>query len=261
MGQREYVFDNAGDETPGRFDALETLFDPLTIRHLTACGVSAGWRCLEVGGGSGSIARWLAERTGATGQVVVTDLDTRFLEQMAIPNVEVRRHNIVSDPLEEAAFDLAHTRLVLVHLPERVAVVRRLIDAMKPGGWLILQEFDASLPADPSLFPSEYMLKTYATFNRVMTDRGVDQRFGRKLAGIVSSLGLPGVEAEGHATLFRGGSAGARLMRANFEQLREPVLASGGVSEAEFEADLARLDDPAITWPSPIMWTVRAQKP
>ena len=62
MGQRQYVFDNAGDQTPNRFGALETLFDPLTIRHLTSCGVSAGWRCLEIGGGSGSIARWLGER-------------------------------------------------------------------------------------------------------------------------------------------------------------------------------------------------------
>ncbi len=261
MGQRPYVLDNAGNETPGRFGALETLFDPLTIRHLTSCGVSAGWRCLEIGGGSGSIARWLGEQAGATGHVVVTDIDTRFLEELAIPNVEVRRHNIVSDPLEESAFDLAHTRLVLIHLPEREAVIRRLIDSLKPGGWLVLQEFDVALPADPSLFPAEYLMKTHAVFNRVMTERGVDQRIGRKLVGIVSSLGLPGVEAEGQVTLFRGGTAGARLIRANFEQLREPILASGGVSEAEFRADLARLDDPAVTWPSPIMWTVRARKP
>jgi len=51
--------------------------------------------------------------------------------------------NIVNDPLPEAAFDLVHTRLVLVHLPERDRVLERLIAALKPGGWIAADELDA----------------------------------------------------------------------------------------------------------------------
>ena len=68
-----------------------------------ARGVGPGWRCLEVGAGAGSIAGWLADRVGPSGQVIATDLDTRFLEQQARPNLEVRRHDVVRDPLETDA--------------------------------------------------------------------------------------------------------------------------------------------------------------
>jgi hypothetical protein len=38
--------------------------------YLTTVGVAGGWRCLELGGGNGSIAEWLAARSGASGSVM-----------------------------------------------------------------------------------------------------------------------------------------------------------------------------------------------
>lgn len=256
-----YIIDNAGEQSSGRFEALEELFDPITRRYLAACGVSEGWNCLEVGGGSGSIARWIGERVGKTGKVTVTDIDPRFLEGIAAPNIEVRRHDIASDPLDEAAFDLAHTRLVLIHVPGRERALAKLAHALKPGGWLVLQEFDArSLRASPSLLPHEHALKTLDAMHALMEERGVDLQFARALPGLLTNLGLTGVEAEGHVVLFRGGSPGAKLERANFLQLREAIIASGRVTPDEFEADVERLDDPNVSWPSPLLWTVSGRK-
>jgi hypothetical protein len=96
----EYVFDNKAPETEQRFGALETLFDPVSIRALEPY-VVAGSHCLEVGGGSGSIARWMSQRAGDSGRVLITDIETRFLGGITAPNIEVRRHDIASDPLEE----------------------------------------------------------------------------------------------------------------------------------------------------------------
>ncbi len=115
----DYLLANSGSETQTRFASLSELFDPGTIRHLNNSGVSRGWRCLEVGGGGGSVASWLADRVGHTGYVLATDIDPRFLETLKHPNIEVLRHNIVTDPLPEAGFDLVHTRLVLLHIPQR----------------------------------------------------------------------------------------------------------------------------------------------
>jgi ubiquinone/menaquinone biosynthesis C-methylase UbiE len=135
-----------------RFAALEKLFDAGTIQLLDERGVAGGWHCLEVGSGRGSIAAWLSERVGPTGRVIATDINTRFLDTLQRPNLELRRHNIVTDPLPEDEFDLVHVRLVLMHLPERDAVLGRLINALKPGGWLIDEEFDSlSLRANPEL--------------------------------------------------------------------------------------------------------------
>ena len=257
----DYIFDNAAAETEQRFGALEALFDPVTIRHLEPF-VVPGAHCLEVGGGSGSIARWMSDRVGATGHVLVTDLNTRFLDDITAANVEVRRHDILADPLDDNAFDVAHTRLVLVHLPERKRAIERLIAALKPGGHLVLQEFDVvSTRLDPTTFPDETALKLIVVFPEVMFARGVNNRFGRELFPLLVSMGLADVAAEGHATMFRGGSAGARLMRANFEQLHDAIIATGRITEEEFQQDLIRLDDPATIWPSQILWTVRARKP
>ena len=61
--------------------------------------------------------------------------------------------------------------------------------------------------------------------------------------------------------MWLGGSPGARLMRANLEQLREPILASGAVTPIEFAQDIARLDEPDFMTPSPVMWSVKGRSP
>src|SRR4051794_33015496 len=113
-----YLLNNGNPEASRRFDALSTTYDSTTIRHLESLGIGEGWTCLEVGGGGGSIAAWLADRVGPRGRVLATDIDPRFLQSLRLPNVEVQKHNVLTDPLPEAAFDLIHLRLVLIHLPE-----------------------------------------------------------------------------------------------------------------------------------------------
>jgi ubiquinone/menaquinone biosynthesis C-methylase UbiE len=258
----EYVLDNAAPEAPARFSALSELYDESTIRHLSKIGVDHGWRCWEIGAGQGSIARWLCHQVGAIGSVLATDIDTRFLDPSIHPNLSVRRHNIVSDPFPAEPFDLIHARLVLVHLPEREQVLQRLIAALKPGGWLLTEEFD-SVPhvSTPEAYPWETTLKSAVALRKIMIERGVDPAFGRSLAKNLNARGLQNVSAEGRILMWFGGSQGARLMRANLEQLREAILESGAVTTAEFAEDIARLDQPDFMTPSPVMWSVVGRQP
>src|SRR5712692_22050 len=80
----------------------------------------------------GAIAQWLCRQAGAGGHVLATDIDTRFLEALTEPNLELRRHNVITDPLPADTFDLVHTRMVLMHIPEREQLVGRLNPALKP---------------------------------------------------------------------------------------------------------------------------------
>ena len=257
-----YSLDNASRETPARFDALSGMFDRGTIRHLEDRGVSEGWRCLEVGGGGGSITAWLANRVGTEGHVVVTDIDPRFLEPLAAQNIEVRKHNIVTDPLPDATFDLIHARLVLVHLAEREKVLTRLGSALKPGGWLVDEEFDSvSLLPDPAASAGEVILNTHMAVMRILQDRGVERRFGRLLYGRLRAHGLVEVGAEGRLFMWRGGSSDVSLMRTNFKELSGALLDAHYITEQEFDQDSARLDDPDFMAPSPIMWTAWGRRP
>jgi ubiquinone/menaquinone biosynthesis C-methylase UbiE len=258
----EYVFDNAAAQTPARFSALSELYDENTIRHLKKIGVAHGWRCWEIGAGQGSIARWLSRQVGPSGSVLATDIDTRFLEQSTQRNLTVNRHDIVSDPLPAEHFDLIHARLVLVHLPEREEVLQQMISALKPGGWLLSEEFDSvSQVSVAETYLGETTLKSTRALRKVMVERGVDLAFGGSLAKHLHTHGLQNISAEGRMSMWFGGSQGAHLMRANFEQLREPILASGAVTEIEFAEDTARLDAPDFMTPSPVMWSVAGQQP
>jgi SAM-dependent methyltransferase len=257
-----YVFDNAAEQAGARFSALSEIFDPGTIRHLSERGVDQGWHCLEVGGGNGSIAAWMSTRVGPRGHVLVTDLDPRFLEAAKLPNVEVRRHNIVTDPLPEGAFDLVHSRLVLLHLPERDKALRRMIAALKPGGWLVDEEFDsASLLADPVANPAEVLPKTQLALMRVVEDRGVERRCGRLVLGRLRAHGLVATGAEARIFMWQSGSAGTSLMGANFQQLRADMIKAGYITEDEFEQDLAHLQASDFLTLSPIMWTAWGRRP
>jgi SAM-dependent methyltransferase len=262
MSDTSYVFDNAHGETRERFPALSDLYDDETIRCLQSVGVAAGWQCLEVAAGGGSIAQWIAGQVGSRGRVLATDIDTRFLQSLGGPELEVRKHDITRDALPEAAFDLVHARLILVHLPERELALAKMVDALKPGGWLVCEEFDSlSMAADPARHPDECALKAQAAMQRVMAARGANTRYGRDLAARMRARGLVDIRARGWMAMWQGGSAGARLFRANFEQLREDLLRIGRLTKAEVDDDLARLDDPRSLFPSPVMWSVCGRKP
>lgn len=257
-----YSLCNSDREAPARFDALSAMFDRATFRHLADRGISESWHCLEVGGGGGSITSWLASRVGVSGHVVVTDIDPRFLSPLEAQNVEVRRHNIISDPLPDGTFDLIHARLVLIHLPEREKVLARLVSALKPGGWLVDEEFDSiSLLPDPTVSPGEISLTAQLAVMRMLGDRGVERRFGRLLYGRLRAHGLEEVGAEGRLLMWRGGTSDVSLMRTNFKQLRGALLDGSYVTEQEFDQDLARLEDTEFLTPSPIMWTAWGRRP
>jgi 2-polyprenyl-3-methyl-5-hydroxy-6-metoxy-1,4-benzoquinol methylase len=118
-------FRDGASELPGR--------DPATIRNLESLGVCEGWHCLEVGAGGGTIADWLCARVGSSGHVVAIDIDTRFVEQLDHPNLEVRRQDIAEIGAVEAdAFDLVHARMVLEHVTARDETLRNMVTALRP---------------------------------------------------------------------------------------------------------------------------------
>ena len=129
----------------GRLDAQARLLDPATVEHIKRLGLLSGWRCASVGAGGGAIATWLAQRLAATGHVVAVEGDLMALDGLrrsACAGLEVRKHDIVLGPLEPAAYDLVYTRLLLARLPERARAVEHMVASLRPGGWLLAEDYD-----------------------------------------------------------------------------------------------------------------------
>jgi SAM-dependent methyltransferase len=254
-----YVFDNSWEKERVRLAGIESMLDAGTRRHLDAVGVGPGWRCLEVGGGGGSVVQWLCRRVGEAGKVVATDLDTRFLDALEEPNLEALRHDIVTDELPEAHFDLIHSRLVLEHLPARDAVLKRLVSALRPGGWIIIEDLDChGLFADPPRMfrytpngSQEMAIRVWRATLDVLAKAGWDPEFGFRLPGELVAMGLEDVGGEMRAPIFRGGSPGTAAHRFSLEHLRSQLTAAGAISEADLDRAMAELDDPRTLWSLP----------
>ena len=95
----------------------------------------------------------------------------------------------------------------------------------------------------------------------MVDERGIERRWGRLLYSRLRARGLVEVRAEGRLLMWQGGSAGASLMRANFEQLHDALIAGRHITEQELQEDLAVLDSPDFMMPSPILWTACGRRP
>ena len=256
-----YGLDNAWHKALARLRSLEQWLDPATIRHLRARGVGAGWRCLEVGGGAGSVARWLCGQVCPGGEVMVTDIDTRFLESRSEANLRVLRHDITADNLPAAAFDLVHCRLVLAHLADRQAVLSKLAATLRPGGQLVAEEMDfVSVVADPGQPRGLAFNAAVSSSNDVLRARGFDPEYGRFLLAGLRTAGLADIGTEGHVRLWPGGSPGATAWRLTFEQLRDD-MAAFGLDHATIARAIEACENPGFTFMSQVTIAAWGQRP
>ena len=236
-----YLLANAETGAADRLAAMSEIFDSVTFRHLRATGLGPGWRCWEVGAGGTTVVSWLAEAVGPGGAVVATDLDTSLLEPAAGPNVDVLRHDVARDQAPAGPFDLVHARLVLVHVPDRRRALDAMAGALKPGGWLVVEDADPALQplACPDVAgPDEELAnKVRSAFRTLLARRGADLAYGRTLPRSLREAGLVDVAAEGWFPLTH--HRAADLERATVTMLRSQLSTSGLVDDEEIDRHLA----------------------
>jgi SAM-dependent methyltransferase len=183
-------------------------------------------------------------------------VDARFLRALNHPQLDVHEADILSCDLPVASFDLVHTRWTLLHIPERDRVLLRLIDLLKPGGTLFLEEADAN--------PVETLDRTgwHDLSGRVfpvIALRGSKVDWARHLPYMVVQLGLQRVRAEAEHQYFFGGSGLAEFWKISWKRVRDGVAASGA-DVADWDRELAELDDPARLFVSPMTVSVIATR-
>lgn len=241
-----YAFSNSSNQATDQLASLEHFLDPVTTGVLEDLDIQPGDRCLEIGPGRGSIARYLAGRVGPTGQVVAVDLDPSRLEPA--DNLEVHQRDIRDGLPVAGPFRVIHARLVLVHLPERRDVVRMLIDALAPGGWLILGEFgdhDMTVYSSDSDADRALYTRVVRAIQRVLEDHGVDIGWADDVYATMREAGLRDVQIVEHAECWPGGSTGSRLHHSNTVQKQDELLAAG-LTLDELTRFRELMDDPGF---------------
>ncbi|MEU2791729.1 methyltransferase domain-containing protein [Streptomyces sp. NPDC007100] len=237
-----YLLDNRQAEAGERFTALSELFDPSTFRHFDTVGVGDGWRCWEVGAGGPTVPAWLTERVGPAGHVVATDINTSWMRKEA--GFEVLRHDVAADaPPPGGPFDLIHARLVLVHVADRDKALRSMVEALRPGGWLVLEDGDPAL--QPLICPDEcgaeqeLANRLRSGFRELLRQRGADLSYGRKLPRLLREAGLVDVEADAYFPI--SSPACTVLEKATVHQVRDRLVAAGLATDEEVDRHLANV--------------------
>ena len=217
-----HTWEGEGD----RLTAITRAFDPITRRHLLARGLSDGWRVLEIGAGTGSIARWLSEQVGPKGRVLATDLSLSLMEaqKLEAENLELRQHNILADPMPDEEFDLIHTRLVLEHIPGRLDALTRMAGALAPGGWLVVESVTFGTEHRGSGRGAALVGGVLQTLRLLLRRNGFDGTFGRRLPMHFGRLGLGEVGAEGTQIVLIGGTPSVEWARPTLDRVRHLLL-------------------------------------
>jgi SAM-dependent methyltransferase len=103
-----------------------------------AAGIRRGDKALDVGCGTGVLAREALRRVGQEGQVVGLDLNEGMLAVAARtePNVEWRQGDAASLPFGDASFDVVVSQFALMYFPDRTVSLREMWRTLAPGGRL-----------------------------------------------------------------------------------------------------------------------------
>jgi ubiquinone/menaquinone biosynthesis C-methylase UbiE len=257
MTEHDYLWVNAAELTDRRLQLLELEYDDQTKRRALLAGVYGGSRCLDVGAGRGSIVKWLATVVGPAGTVVGIDIDARFLRPMAGDNVEIREINVVTEPLPEREFDFAHTRLVLLHIPQREHVLEKMVRSLRPGGAILCEEHDVA----PLLGGTTGGYRTaWMAFVDASRAGGVEPTIGRALPSLLERFGCVDIQTECNTPLFRGGSREAEFWKIAWIQLQDRTRGAA-FRPGVLDAGVRVLEDPSQWLFGPAMVAVTARVP
>jgi SAM-dependent methyltransferase len=234
-----YAFPHTDADERRRLELLEERLDPITIRRIERLELAPGARCLEVGGGRGSIASLLCERVGRTGHVIATDLETDFLAALSLPNLEVLRHDVTTDDFPERSFDFVHARAVLMHVGNRMGTLRRMVSWLAPGGWLLVEE------ADFGLWMGDYD-PIWAAHPRAWHDAFPSGSLsqGRAMLRQIHQLSLGNVGADAKLDLVQHGTSLWEFYRLTMAATAAPLIAAGVLTTEEASQLMIRLDQP-----------------
>jgi SAM-dependent methyltransferase len=252
-----YLLDNASHHTAVRFTALSAMYDDRSYDAIAAVTPKHGtvW---EAGAGNGSVALRLAQHGR---NVLASDVDPRWLPQDTV-GLRIMQHDLTSDRVP-GVFDTVHARLVLMHLPDPDAALRRLVQALRPGGWLVVEELDPLLPYAPLERNGKEVLvnRVGRAFTAALDAAGASNTRGITAHKYLTGAGLEDVHTEGHVHVATPDSPAHALMAANVQQTRPQLVNTGLVDDDDLDDYLGVLRDPDVTWCMPIMFTACGRKP
>ncbi len=241
-GASAYVLGHADVEVQ-RLLLQGRLYNDYTEHALRLAGLRPGMRVLDVGSGPGDVSLIAARLVGPTGTVVGVDAAAEMValardraDEYGLSTVHFTQATTDDLVLQEPV-DAVVGRLILMHLPDPVATLRRLRTWVRPGGTIAFSENDItaarSIPDIP-LFGR--VIESIACAFEAM---GLSPRFGTTLHTIFSDAGLGAPQLTLGTPIGTADEADILAYAAEVWRLVSPIAQQNGFAIDE----LADMDD------------------
>ena len=205
MSQEGYLLADQPSELE-RLQLQSRVWEPAGRRLLSEVEPPRGGNALDVGCGALGWLRILSEWAGPSGQVLGSDVDESlldaarsFLEAEGISNVELIVDDLFDSRLEPQSFDLVHARYVIAPLGrgrDQVTAYRRLV---KPGGYLVLEEWDlGSWHFNPPAPAAEQLIRSLSDIFATLGGEA-----GRGLPELLREIGIEEPEIDAHVIALK----------------------------------------------------------
>ncbi|QWZ07303.1 methyltransferase domain-containing protein [Nocardioides panacis] len=230
----------SSDPEIARLDAQAEFLRAPTRVLLEASGIGPGMRVLDLGTGLGHVAAAVAELVGPHGEVVGLDVDPRMLEVARTRTEHLPQVRFVEGDVarwrEDRSFDAVVGRLILFHLPDPVGVLRHHQQALRPGGRVVVLDYDIgglrSEPGDP--LTDRMAALILAAFRAA----GADPTIGSRLEPLLAEAGVEDVEGFAIARyLASDDPVGPAMLSGVVRSLAPVMVAHGLATEAELGLD------------------------
>lgn len=238
QSETSYLLAHSSEEVR-RLQRQADFVDSLTRRLFEMAGITPGMRVLDVGSGAGDVALLLAEYVGQQGSVVGVELNPRMVQlarqraqQAGLSNISFLEGDIHTVALD-GEFDAVVGRLILIYIRDSVAVLRRLVEHLRPGGIVAFQDLEFA-GTGASWPPAPLSSQAVGWLREVFRRSGLEIHMGLQLYRLFLDAGLPEPRMELISTAGGGASwEGYYHLAAVLKSVLEPLIKLGIATEEE----------------------------
>ncbi len=246
------------------------LWRPAAAEAWRRAGLGSGQRVLDLGAGPGFAALDLARAVGPGGRVLGLELSDTYLAAgrsaaaaAGLAQLELRRHDLRTDPLPDEPFDLVWCRWVAMFLPALEPLLDGLAARLPPGARLVLHEYIhwSSFGLHPhGAAVGRFGVATLESFRAA----GGDPDVNRRLPSLLAERGFRIDHLRPLALIGRPGDAVAGWIERFVRIYGRELIRQGRWSEADAataEAEIAAAGrDPGACWMGPTVLEVQATR-
>jgi hypothetical protein len=236
---------NSADAESDRLGLLADAFDPGTLRWLSP-RVRPGNQCLVLGPGTEPIVQWLEQAVGPDGRVTPLDIRPRSWCQVSSESPQIPASVIHQLTTRPGPFDLVHVRFALVHALKKEDLLAALVEAILPGGLLVVEEPDfGSARALTGLENARRSFNNVqSAIELVFATLGLDHAVGSRIPALLQQHGFENIAIENDAAIVPGKSPLANVMATSATQLATALIATGFPTPNDIERYRAFARDP-----------------